>query len=250
MGLEKTIHPWLPPPTNLALSDNEVHVWRATLNVPSLHIQSLRESLSVDELDKADRFHFEIDRKHFTVGRGILRTILGRYLSLDPAHLRFRYNQYGKPFLASKFDQYLLNFNLSHSGGLALYAFTRDREVGIDLERIRTDVEYDEIAARFFSPREVAVLRTIPAERKPEAFYNCWTRKEAYIKAHGQGLSLPLDSFDVSFAPWEPPMILNTKEEPQEASRWILQELLPGDGFVGALAIKGQDDCRFKYWQL
>jgi 4'-phosphopantetheinyl transferase len=166
---------------------------------------------------------------------------------MDPGHLRFNYNQYGKPFLAPEFSSYLLNFNLSHSESMALYAITRNMESGVDLERVRSDVEYEEIAKHFFSVNEVAILRTIPIEKKLEAFYRCWTLKEAYIKARGKGLSLPLDSFDVSFAPWEPPMLLITKEEPQERSLWTLLELKPGLGYMGALAVKGIG-CRLKYW--
>lgn len=239
---------WFPPPANLSLSENEVHVWRVHLEQPSSQVQQLRDILTADELERADHFYFEEDRQHFIIGRGTLRTILGRYINIDPRRLRFCYNQYGKPFLTSKFDHHLLNFNLSHSGGLALYAITRNREIGIDLERIRSNFEYEEIAEQFFSPTEVAILRIIPAEKKLKAFFNCWTRKEAYIKAHGKGLSLPLHSFDVSFAPGEPPRLLTTKDDPQEASLWVMRELMPGHGYVGALAVKGLD-CRFKIWQ-
>jgi Phosphopantetheinyl transferase len=241
-------HLWFPPPTALILADNEVHVWRAQLHLPASQVQQLRDILTADELDRADHFAFEKDKQHFIAARGTLRSILSRYTNIQPSHVRFCYNSYGKPLLASRFDQYLLNFNLSHSDGMALYAITRNREIGIDLERIRSDFQYEEIAERFFSPREVAVLHTIQTELRLEAFFNCWTRKEAYIKAHGQGLSLPLDSFDVSFAPWEPPMLLITKDESQEASRWTLQELRPGHGYVGAVAVKGRG-CRFRYWQ-
>ena len=239
---------WFPPPIKLTLAEDEVHVWRAALDLPSAQVQYLREILTADELSRADRFHFEKGQRHFIVGRGILRTILGRYLSVAPGHLRFCYNHHGKPFLTSEFDHHKLNFNLSHSNGLALYAIARGREIGIDLERIRTNFEYEKIAERFFSPREVATLHTIPAEIKAEAFFNCWTRKEAYIKAQGEGLSLPLHSFDVSYTPGEPARLLATRDDPQEASRWALQELMPGDGYVGALAVKGCD-WRHKCWQ-
>ncbi|HKG53037.1 MAG TPA: 4'-phosphopantetheinyl transferase superfamily protein, partial [Anaerolineales bacterium] len=159
----------------------------------------------------------------------------------------FYYNQYGKPFLAPEFSSYLLNFNLSHSGSMALYAITRNMEIGVDIECIQSDFEYEEIAQRFFSVNEVAVLRTIPTEKKLEAFYNCWTRKEAYIKALGKGLSLPLDSFEVSFAPWESPLLI-TKAGPQERSLWTLLNLKPGPGYMGALAVKGIG-CGFRYWE-
>jgi 4'-phosphopantetheinyl transferase len=246
--METLSHLWSPAPKDQLLADNEVHVWRAGLELPSSQVQRLRGILTDDELDRANRFSLEMDRQRFIAARGTLRFILSRYITIHPGYLRFYYNQYGKPFLAPEFSSYLLNFNLSHSGGMALYAISRNMELGVDVERVRSDFEYEEIAKRFFSVNEVAILGTIPIERKLEAFYNCWARKEAYIKAHGKGLLLPLDSFDVSFAPWEPPMLLVTKEEPQERFLWTLLDLKPGLGYVGALAVKGIG-CRFRYWE-
>ena len=246
--METLSHLWSPAPKDLILANHEVHMWRAQLELPSSQVQRLRGLLTVDELDRARRFFFEIDRQRFIAARGILRSILSRYIPTSPGHLRFYYNQYGKPFLASEFNSTLLNFNLSHSGGMALYSITRNMEIGVDVERVRSGFEYEEIAKRFFSVNEVAILRAIPSEKKLEAFYNCWTRKEAYIKAHGKGLSLPLDSFDVSFAPGEPPMLLLTRDDPQERSLWTLLDLKPGPGYVGALAVKGLG-CRFSYWE-
>jgi 4'-phosphopantetheinyl transferase len=239
---------WLPLVADLALSSDEVYVWRASLDLPASHVQSLQRSLAADELSKAERFCFQKDREHFIVTRGLLRAILSRYLDMEPDQLRFCYSDYGKPSLATTPVQGTLSFNVSHSYGLALYAITQGREIGIDLERVRADLDYEQIAARFFSPRENAVLRALPAELKLEAFFNCWTRKEAYIKARGKGLSLPLDQFDVSLAPGEPTMLLNTRGDPQEAARWSLQALTPGPGYVAALAVEGHG-WRFKYWQ-
>ena len=246
--METLNHLWSSAPKDMILADDEVHVWQAQLELPSFQVQQLRGLLTEYELDRANRFSFEIDRQRFIAARGTLRSILSRYLTIYPSHLRFYYNQYGKPFLAPEFSSCLLNFNLSHSGSMALYAITQDMEIGVDVEGVRSDFEYEEIAKRFFSVNEVAILRTIPTEKKLEAFYNCWTLKEAYIKAHGKGLSLPLDSFDVSFAPWEPPMLLITKDEPQERSLWTLLDLKPGLGNMGALAVKGIG-CRFRYWE-
>jgi 4'-phosphopantetheinyl transferase len=245
--METLNHLWPPAPKNLVLADNEVHVWRAQLELPPSQVQRLRSILTDDELDRANRFSFEIDRQRFIAARGILRFILSRYITTYPGHLRFYYNQYGRPFLAPEFSSYLLNFNVSHSGRMALYAITRNMEIGVDVERVRSDFEYEEIAERFFLANEVAILHMIPIEKKLEAFYNFWTRKEAYIKAHGKGLSLPLDSFDVSFAPWEQSMLLITKDEPQESSAWTLLDLKPGLGYVAALAVKGIG-CKLRYW--
>jgi len=246
--METLNHLWSPAPKDLILADNEVHVWRAQLELSSSQVQRLRGILTDDELDRANRFYFEIDRQRFIAARGTLRSILSRYITIYPSHLRFHYNQYGKPLLAPEFSAYLLNFNLSHSGSMALYTITRNMEIGVDVESVRSDFEYKEIAERFFSVNEMAILHTIPTEQKLEAFYNCWTRKEAYIKAHGKGLSLPLDSFDVSFAPGEPPMLLITKDEPQERSLWTLLDLKPGLGYAGAVAVKGTG-CRLRYWE-
>src|SRR5215216_1086042 len=246
--METLNHVWSPAPKDLILADHEVHVWRAQLELPSSQVQRLRGILTDDELDRAKRFSFERDRQRFIAARGILRCILSRYTTIYPSHLRFYYNPYGKPFLAPEFSSYLLNFNLSHSDSMALYAITRNMEIGVDVERVRSDFDYEEIAKRFFSANEVAILHTIPTEKKLEAFYTCWTRKEAYIKAYGKGLSLPLDSFDVSFAPWEPAMLLITKVEPQERSLWTLLDVEPGPGYRGALAVKGIG-CSFRYWE-
>lgn len=231
---------WSPPPETLELGSGEVHVWRATLDQPTPRVQSLRRILAADEQARADRFYFEKGRVRFIVARGLLRMILGRYLDREPSQLRFDYSPYGKPALASESGGETLRFNVSHSHGLALYAVTRGREIGIDVEYIRADVASEQIAERFFSSREVAVLRALPVEAQAEAFFNCWTRKEAYIKARGEGLSLPLDQFDVSLVPGEPAALLSTRPDPHEASRWSLQELTPGPGYVAALAVEGR----------
>ncbi|MBC8427729.1 4'-phosphopantetheinyl transferase superfamily protein [bacterium] len=235
---------WYPPPEPLTLGKNEVHVWRASLDLPAAQAQSLQHTLATEELRRAERYYFQKDRKHFIVARGLLRDILGRYLKMEPGLLRFCYNPYGKPGLAGDTGGETLCFNVSHSHGLALYAVTRDRAVGVDVEFIRPDLATEDIAERFFSPREVAVFRALSANMKPEAFFNCWTRKEAYIKARGKGLSIPLDQFDVSLAPGEPAALLSVNGEPQEASRWLLQELDVGSGYAAALAAEDH------YWQL
>jgi len=238
---------WLPPPVALTLPDGEVHVWRATLDLPPGRIHEFQRTLAPDEGARAERFYFERDRIHYTVGRGLLRMILGRYLQVVPGQIRFCYNAYGKPALDPAHGPCPLRFNLSHSGGLALYALASNREVGVDVERIRTDLAYAQIAAHTFSALENALLSSLPADVQPTAFFNCWTRKEAYVKAHGAGLSLPLDQFAVSLAPGEPARLIHTAGAPQEAARWSLRALAPGQDYVGALAVEGQD-WRLKCW--
>ena len=233
-------HLWHPPPAELTLSRAEVHVWRADLDPSASCVERLQYILSADELQRAARFHFPQDRRRFTVARGVLRDILGRYLGVPPSALGFRYNAYGKPALADVADEEGLRFNISHSDEMALFAVTCGREVGVDIEHLRTAIACEDIAEHFFSARERAGLRALPAEVKHRAFFNCWTRKEAYIKAHGEGLSLPLDQFDVSLAPGEPAALLATRSDPREALRWSLRVLTPGPDYVAAVAVEGQ----------
>jgi 4'-phosphopantetheinyl transferase len=240
---------WSVPPEALFLGNEEVHVWRAKLDLQSSCIQSLIQILSADERTRADRFYFQKDRERFIVARGLLRVILGRYINMEPSRLQFRYNPYGKPALANESGGNGLCFNLSHSDGLALYAITRGREIGVDIERIRPDLAEGQIAERFFSPREVKALRSLPPSLQPVGFFNCWTRKEAYIKARGKGLTLPLDQFDVSLVPGEQAVLLCVSGDPKESSRWSLLDLLPEAGYVAAIAVEG---CHWrpKCWQL
>ena len=178
----------------------EVHVWRAVLDVPELLLSGYEATLSPDEKLRASRFYSPSDRNHFVASRGILRRLAGRYLSISPEMLEFRYASAGKPYLPNDSG---LNFNVSHSRGVALYAFVLGCEIGIDLEAPREELAIMDLAKRFFSKREGEELRAMPSEFRLQAFFRCWTRKEAYIKACGRGLQLPLDSFDVSLAPGE-----------------------------------------------
>jgi 4'-phosphopantetheinyl transferase len=240
---------WCLPAETPVLGNDEVHVWRAALEQPASRVRRLFHTLSAGEQTRADRFFFKRDRDHFIVARGVLRILLGRYLDRDPGRLRFCYSSHGKPALARECGRDGLRFNLSHSHGLALFAIAWGRILGIDLERIRPDMANDQIAEQFFSPREIAMLRALPKNMETEAFFTCWTRKEAYIKARGEGLSLPLDEFDVSLAPGKPAELLGTRGHPNEVSRWSLQELVPGPGYVAALAVEGPVG-QLKCWQL
>ena len=230
------------------LGCDEVHVWRAALDQTSSQIQRFLHNLAADEQARAGRFYFERDRERFIVARGVLRAILGGYLNRAPEGLSFCYSSHGKPALTGESGGDEIRFNVAHSQEVALYAVTRGRQLGIDVERIRFDLSVAEIAERFFSPREVATLRALPAELQRQAFFLCWTRKEAYIKARGQGLSLPLDQFDVSLAPGEPAAVLASQQDPSDASRWSLQELTPAAGYVAALAVEGHG-WRLTCWQ-
>ena len=239
---------WKPPPATLALADDEVHVWRISLNQPQSVIADLRTYLEAAELERAARYFFDKDRYQYIIGRGVLRLLLGRYLGQPAAGIRFQYTGYNKPFLDPSFAPFNLHFNLSHSGKVALLAFARHHEVGVDVELIRTDMEHSDISENFFSPYEVSVLRSVSSTEQPLVFFNCWTRKEAYIKAQGQGLSLALDSFDVTMRPDEPTKLLAIRDQPDDAAAWTLMALHPGVGYVGALAIRAHG-LRYQLWE-
>jgi 4'-phosphopantetheinyl transferase len=244
MPTQATLREHLPDGP-IALDRETVHVWSARLKEFAGQTARLLRLLSPDERDRAERFHFTKDREHFIAARSLLRILLSRYLDSPPHQLSFNYNPYGKPALAGHDGS--LRFNLSHSNGIALYAFTREREVGIDVEYIRRDVVEEAVAERFFSAQEVKSLRSLPAEVQPQAFFNCWTRKEAFIKAIGEGLSYPLDEFDVSLIPEEPAALLGTRNDPPEAARWSLSALPVDEGYAAALAVEGHGwrlECR------
>jgi medium-chain acyl-[acyl-carrier-protein] hydrolase len=218
------------------LAGDEVHVWRMELERTPESLAELERTLAPDERQRADRFLFPHDRHRFIAARGTLRTLLGRYLGREPAGVPIRTNAQGKPELDGEGGG--LRFNLAHSHGLALFAFTRGREVGVDLEKVRADLNGEQLAERFFSAREVEGLRSLPPGQRREAFFACWTRKEAYLKATGMGLRLPLDCFDVSLAP-AAAALLETRHDPAEAGRWSLCDLAPAPGYAGALAALG-----------
>ena len=233
--------------TQLRLSSSDVHVWLAPLD--QIHVTQLIQTLSEEELARADRFRFHRDRERFIACRSLLRTILSRYLCVEPCRLRICYGPYGKPYLEEEVEKDKLQFNLSHSHGFALYAFTRGRKIGVDLEYIRRMPDFGQIAARFFSQSENSALNALPESQRQEAFFYCWTRKEAYIKAIGNGLMHPLNSFDVSLAPGEPARLLNVEGNPEEASRWSLKSLNPAPGYIAALAVAGHDwQLQWKQW--
>ena len=240
---------WVNPQAFAPLDGGEVHLWRASLARTPDSLHRLHATLAPDESAKAARYHFQKDRDHYVAARGLLRRLLGLYLARPPESLRFSYGAYGKPSLDGVPAAEDLRFNLSHSHELVLYAFTRGRDVGVDIEYMRADFAGEEIAARFFSEREVSMLCALPAEERTRAFFNCWTRKEAYIKARGEGLSHPLDAFDVSLIPGEPAALLGTRGDPLELTRWALHSLDAGANYAAAAVVQGAD-CTLRLWQL
>lgn len=231
----------LAHPVDIALGMDEVHLWLVDLEVSSALLSTLAAYLSPEESARAARFYFARDHDHFTVAHALLRLLLAAYCQVAPEALRFILNAYGKPALELPPGQPQVYFNLSHSHHLALYAFTRVCELGVDIEYMRGDIEYTELAAHAFSPRERAALASLPVELKATGFFNAWTRKEAYIKARGMGISLGLDRFDVSLSPCEPAALLQTREEDQIASAWSMYALHAPSGYKAALALPAHD---------
>jgi 4'-phosphopantetheinyl transferase len=238
---------WKPGPSAPTIWQNEVQVWRARLDIP--WSWTFDEALSLEDRARADRFKFESDRRRFCVARASLRLILSRYLQTKPGRLQIETGEFGKPFLADKKRTQGLRFNLSHSNQFALIAITRDREVGVDIEYMRSDFVTDEVANHFFSRAEAEQFRALPADVKTQSFFNCWTRKEAYIKGRGEGLYCPLDQFDVSLAPGSPALLLNSRVDATDAQRWSFQEIVAGDRYAATVAVEGRYS-RLVLWDL
>ncbi len=238
---------WQPAPETLTLLESEVHLFRVNLEQPRWAVNKMSACLSTEEDERADRFHFQRDRRRFTISRGVLRAVIGRYLERSPASIRFSYGEQGKPELAPAMGGTPLQFNVAHSHELALIAITAGAAVGVDLERIRELDDASAIAERYFSPRESAIFGQLPEDEQEAAFFNCWTRKEAFIKAIGEGLSFPLADFDVAFVPGEPARLLSIQNDAAEARQWSLQALVPWSGYTGAVAVRSRR-CRLQQW--
>jgi 4'-phosphopantetheinyl transferase len=222
----------------IELPPGEIHVWSVALDPPPATVEQLARSLAADEWQRAQRFHFERHRRRYKVGRGALRELLGGYLGLAPGELRFSYGPRGKPFLDGPAAASGLFFNLSNSHELALVGLLRAAEIGVDVEHLKPMSDLEQIAERFFSESERVALRQLPAHQRCNGFFNCWTRKEAYLKAVGEGLAAPLDSFDVTLLPGEAPRMLTLQGDAGRAERWFFECFEPAAGYIGALAVE------------
>lgn len=223
------------------LDAHEAHSWCVGLDVPIETFAVLYATLAADEQRRSERFRFERDRQLFVVAHGVLRDLLGRYLGTQPDQLRFVHNPFGKPELSPEVGG-RLRFSLSHSGNLALIAVAADAAIGIDLEFIPTQGAYAEIARAFFSPAEVDELNAQPSHLYARAFLSCWTKKEAYVKACGGGLAIPLTSFSIPVTtdPAHPPLdFQDASDDSGPGRRWSLHTLQPAPRYIGALAIEG-----------
>lgn len=231
---------WLPP-ASYSIQPDQVHVWRASLQVEESHLLTLLSLLSEDEQARAKRFHFAKDSHRFIVARSMLRTILGRYLNTSAQRLQFSYGPTGKPILAIPQGDQTLCFNLSHSGQVVLYAVAWNREVGVDVEQIRPERDWQSIAARFFAPQEQEALNQLAPDLQLQGFFNGWTRKEALLKAMGKGLTIPLDQISVALTPGKPAQLLHVGWDPQATSLWSIQDLPIEPGYAAAVAAAGQN---------
>lgn len=227
---------WMPPPPSLRLPEGSVHIWRASLDVSAASLARLAALLNPEESSRADRFVQQRDKHHFIVGRALLRLLLAGYFDLSPSSIQLETQQFGKLALATSQHPVPLHFNLSHSHGLAIYAFTLGHELGVDLEWLRPEIASEEIAGRYFSIREREELLSLPSSARVEGFFNAWTRKESYVKAHGKGLQIPLDSFDVTLAPGEPVILRSA-----DCDRWRIHSFTPGENFTAAVTIAAGD---------
>lgn len=241
-----TIHPdlietdlWPFAPDEVNATADSVHVWLFSLSQPAACLGGLERCLSADEIVRADRFHFAHLRQHYVAGRGIMRQILARYLDISAAELRFDYREHGKPEL--EYAPIPLKFNLSHSGQLGLLAVSLGRQVGADIEFMRPMEDLHSIAEAYFSTREIMDLQALPVQQQARGFFNCWTRKEAYLKGIGKGLAQALNAFDVTLKPEDAAALLAMREDPNEKDRWHLQDIPIGPEYAAAVIAEGQD---------
>jgi len=235
---------WELPPRELGLENNQVHLWLITVPTELDSLHDYRLCLTEEERTRADRFHFPQDRARFTLGRGALRKLLMRYSGTTEISLAA--NEYGKPHLTQPASS--LQFNVAHSGDLVLLGFSRGRPIGVDIERFRPDFATTDIAQRFFAPDEAVTLAALPQPDRVRGFFNCWTRKEAYIKARGLGLSLPLNSFSVAFASGAPAGLTRVAHDPAAPQRWTIMDLQTSQDYAAAAAFEGRD-CAVRQWR-
>jgi 4'-phosphopantetheinyl transferase len=226
---------WPAGPMAPVLSPDEVHVWAVPLAVGPERLAELLDLLDEEERRRAARYAHVPSREQFIVSRAMLRTLLGCYLKRAPQAVRFTSGPQGKPVLPTLEG---VHFNVSHTQGLALIAIARLGEIGIDVEQSRNCPTYLDMADRFFTPAEAAALRSLPADHSIEAFFHVWTRKEAFLKALGLGLSHGLERFEVAVPPAQPVRILHIDGDAAAGARWSLLELAPARGYVGALAVE------------
>lgn len=240
---------WQHPLHHPILEDNQVHAWRANLDLPTAEINQLASLLSPDEIDRANKFRFPQHRRRFIAARGILRELLGNYLQISPDNLEFEYGDRGKPRLAVSMGDSSLQFNISHSQEYALYGFTNDHPIGVDLEYLREMEDVAKIAERFFSPQESKLIASLHSEQQQRVFFKLWTTKEAFLKAIGTGLAGSLASLDISLDQWEHPILLSIQGNAAAVANWSMYSCIPAPNYVAAVAIETPiTKLQIDYW--
>jgi 4'-phosphopantetheinyl transferase len=229
---------WPEGPASPTLLPGEIHVWQASISGGTEARERLAPHLSTAELERESRFRFDRDATRYAIARGLLRVLLARYCEAPPAELQILESSHGRPGLAAGTAPPGFDFNLSHSRNLAVFAFSHDARVGVDIEWITPLSDMQNLVALNFSQRERESWHSLDVGDRERAFFDCWTRKEAFVKAIGEGLSHPLDSFDVTLGPSEAPVLQRMAAAPDEQDRWSLRALDPEPGYASALAVK------------
>jgi 4'-phosphopantetheinyl transferase len=240
---------WLQPPASPSLNWDDVHVWRIPLGLPQRLVADLASLLSCEENSRAEQFLVEEARRRFIVSHGATRRILSRYLDQIPEEIQFVKGGWGKPHLATPAGAPAICFSLSHSGELALCAVAEGRDIGVDIEQIRPALAWREIAACYFSAGEKQALRSLAEDQASEAFFRGWTRKEAFSKALGEGVSQRWTQFTVSLQPGAVAELVNCAPEARVEGLFTLCPIAPGSGYVAAIAAQGVG-MRLSCWQL
>lgn len=230
---------WQHPPRKLQLSPDYIDVWKAPLNLPPAQLDKYRAILSRDEQQRSDKFKSEKRRREFIIGRGLLRMLIGQCLEMDPSVIEFAYSEHQKPYLPVTALGIPVTFNLSHSHDLALVALALERRIGIDIEYLRPDVDFRKLAGRFFSEQESRSLQDYEGVRLAAAFFACWTRKEALLKAIGEGIAFGLADFSVSVNPQDQVVSLHTHWDEAEAARWSIINFALERDYAAAVAASG-----------
>ena len=240
---------WQRPPERVQLSPDCIDIWRVALDRATARLEEYRAVLSGDELERCDKFKSQQRRREFIIGRGSLRTLIGQYLALDPSSFEFAYSDHQKPYISTTAMGAPVTFNLTHSHDLVLIALTLERRVGIDIEYLRPDVEFRKLSRRFFSKQESQSLEAYDDACLPAAFFACWTRKEALLKAIGAGIAFGLRDFSVSVDPLDQEVDLRTHWDQAEAARWSILNLDLERDYAAAVAVNGSN-CKLRYWDL
>jgi len=239
---------WQKSPQFLTLNDQEIHIWRGHLDLPLTNILIFKQYLSSDEIKRSDRFKFDIHRHRYIASRGILRIILSKYLNIDPFEVNFHYSSKGKPQIIVAQNQTNLEFNLSNSQDLSLYGITKKNALGIDVEYTRKMSDMEQIANRFFTPKECQILQSVSEAEKTDIFFQLWTAKEAYLKCTGQGITGGLDKFEVIFKDHKSIGLLGLENDLKEISNWYFKSFKADHNYQSTVVVNSQENFSLKYF--